>query len=543
MKTGCSSALAIIAVLAVNTATLTAAELLFQDTFADGLSGWRGQGKGFKASAMESDYDDDGMARLDNSNGAKRAFLGVKVAPPDAALTLSFVAKGGTPGNTKVGIHRYAGPIKWVDIGQQWRRVSGELRSHKSVPSWYLVVPAGAVVYVDAVELRPFVLTEAEKAERRRAYRTSSEQRAIASYQSLDRVRPAPGTTLPVNGKFPVGFFTTRETPGRPLALPQIFHELASARLNLLHNSDFEDWPEHTEHYAKINSNATAARYLDEAHQVGLGVLMGFDRMMVLRSKLAGVRERVAALKDRPGLYGWYLMDEPTIHGASPETMRAAYRAVKKIDRVHPVVTTICRPERTRDYADSTDVIMVDAYPVSISPPFTLAIPIETALAVTGGTKPVWAAVQVHNNDLHHLRRGGETAHMISAPRFPTNQEIRCMTYLAIAHGASGILFYAYDGWEYGKAYDNEQRYRGILDLAREIDGLSDRLCADCLLKGSVRGEAGTLVSFIVRGRDEGNAVLIAVNGFDRSSGPVEVPMPGGEALRVVLAAHEVLIR
>lgn len=236
-------------------------------------------------------------------------------------------------------------------------------------------------------------------------------------------------------------------------------------------------------------------------------------------------------------------MDEPTIHGASPETMLNAYRAVKKIDRVHPVVTTICRPERIRDYADSTDVIMVDRYPASLSPPFTVAIPIETALAVIGGTKPVWAAVQVHNNDLHHLRRGGETAHIISDPRFPTVQEIRCMTYLTITHGASGILLYAYDAWKYGKPYGSTQRYRGILDLAREIDSLSDRLCADRLLKGTVGGEAGTLVSFIVRGRDADNAVLIAVNGFDRPSGPVEVPRPGRGPLRVTFAAHEVVIR
>lgn len=517
--------------------------VLFRDTFRNGVRAWRVQGEGFKVSAVASDYDGDGMARLDNSNGAKQAFFGIKAGPPDTVLRFSLAAKAISPGNSKVGIHRYGGPIKWVEIGEKWKRVSGELRSHVTSSHWYIVVPAGAVVCVDTVKLRPFALSEAEKAERRRAYRQESERKAVTAYQDLERVRPAPGTMLAVNGRFPMGFYTTRPTGDRPLTLSQIFREHAAGSINLEHNSDFEDWPEHTEFYDKINSNTTATRYIDDAHRHGIGTLMGFDRMMVLKGRLDAIRERATVLTDKPGLFGWYLMDEPTIHGASPDTMLRAYRAVKEVDKDHPVVTTICNTGRLHDFADSTDVIMVDTYPVSISPLFTMAVPIETALAVTNGRKAVWAAVQVHNQDNHRIRRGAEDAHMITTPRRPTVREIRCMTYLAIAHGASGILFYAYDGLRCGRAYDDVQRYAGILDVAGEIDGLSGKLCDDCLLKGTVRGDAGTLVSYIVRGRDAENAVLVAVNGFDRPSGPVDLPLAGGGNVRATLAPHEVLIR
>jgi len=521
----------------------SATDVVFQESFANGLRGWRPRGEGFKASAVKSDYDDNGMAYLDCSAGAARAFLGVKAGPTDTVLRFSFVAKSATPGKVKVGLHRYAGPIKWVDIDGTWRRVSAELRSHAGLPRWYIVVPPGAAIFVDAVELRIVTLTDAQKAARRRAYRADSERKAVATYQRIERVRPAPGTSLHVRGEFPIGFFITRTTGDRPLSLDQVFAELAAGGLNIAHNSDFQDWPGHAKDYAEINSNSTAARYIEKAHAAGIGVLMAFDQMMVIKGNLAGICDRVAALRQKPGLYAWYLIDEPSIHAASPQTVRRAYRAIKEVDSAHPVVMTIARTERIADYVDSLDIIVTDVYPVSIGSLFSLVIPIETALSVTRGKKPVWAAIQVHNNDLHHIMRGGETGHMITNPRPPTVREIRGMTYLAIAHGASGILFFAYDGWKYGKVYEAPQRYRGIQKLAREIDGLSRELCGDCLAKGTVRGQNGTLISYIVRGRDEDHAVLVVVNGFDRPSGPVEVPILGGKTHRVNLDAYDVLVK
>ncbi len=518
------------------------AKVVLRESFAEGLGGWRLQGKGFKASAVKSGRDDNAMARLDNSAGAGRAFLGTAAGPTNTILRFSFDARNAVPGKTKVGLHRYAGPIKWVEIDETWQRVRAELRSHAESPNWYIVVSPGATVFVDAVELRTVVSTDADKAARRRARRADSERRAVAAYQRIEKARPAPGASRRVRGSFPIGFFMTRTTPERPFSLDRIFAELAAGGVGLVHNSDFEDWPGHTKEYAKINSDATAARYIEKAHLAGIDVLMGFDRMMVIEENLAGIRARVAALHRKPGLHAWYLMDEPSIHAAAPETVRKAYRAIKQLDPARPVVMTIARTARIPDYVDSLDIIVTDVYPVSTASLFSLVVPIETALSVTGGNKPVWAAIQVHNNDLHHIIRGSETGHMIAKPRRPTVSEVRCMTYLAIAHGASGILFFAYDGWKYGKVYEDPRLYRGIRELAREIDALSHVLCGDCLAKGTVRAANGVLLSYIVRGRDEHDAILVVVNGFDRPSGPVEIPIPGGGTVGVALDAHDVLV-
>ena len=518
-------------------------EVLFRDAFSDGMRNWRVQGEGFKASVIKGENNEGGMARLDNSAGTKQAYLGFKAGPPDTWLVLSFAAKSGVPTGTKVGIHRYRGPIKWVGIGDEWQRVSGTLRSHATVPNWYIVVPPGAVVCVDTVELRPLVMDEAAKAERRRTYRAAREQAALIAYRALDRANPARGSSVHVDGEFPVGFYITRPSGGRGLSLEEIFREHGAAKVNVEHNSDFEDWPEHTKRYDELNSNATAAAYIGKAQKHGIGSLIGFDRMMVLKGNVAGIQERVKALKDTPGLFGWYLLDEPTVQGTNAETMQRAYRAVKELDPDHPVVATLCAPDRMGEFAPSTDVLLVDRYPVSLEPLFTVAIHVETALAVTGGKKAVWGAIQLTCQDTHRLKRGGEAGLMVSVPRLPTVREIRCMTYLAIAHGASGILFYAYDGMGDGRAFDDPKRYRGILGLTREIHGLGPLLGGDCLRKGTVPGQNGVLVSYIVRGRDRDRAVLVATNAFDRPSGPVEIPTPDGRVLRATLQPHDVLIK
>ena len=284
-----------------------------------------------------------------------------------------------------------------------------------------------------------------------------------------------------------------------------------------------------------------AREYLDAAEAHGLKVMMGFDRMMVVRSSLDGVRQRVSALGSHPGLYGWYLIDEPSLQGATPEATSRAYSAIRQAGNASPVGITICDRNKIDAYMESADVIMVDVYPVSTSALFSLVGHVETALSATGGKKPVWAIIQVHSNDLH-VMKWGTIGHLIKEPRRPTVQEVRCMTYLAIAHGASGIFFYAYDSWIYGKIYEDPVLYAGVRQLTQELSGYSPWLLGECLAKGAVDGADGTVVSYIVRGDEDGEQLLVAVNSFNRPAGPVRLPISDEQTLTVNLDAHSVLI-
>ena len=519
-----------------------AAPVAFSDTFSAETLGWRPQGQGLKATLEASDLDEDQMLKLDNSASDSQAFVGIEVGEPGALMAFSLMARAEAGTSARVGLHRYQGAIHWEEVQDHWRRVSWEARAHQTVAMWYVAVGPGSVAYVDAVTIAPIELSEAERVARLAAIRAASTESALEAYRALDPVDPAPGSCLTVEGRFPVGFYAVRPVAGRDLGLEGIFRELAEAKVNVLHNSDFEDWPEHTPHYRRLNSDETARLYLDLAHSHGLQVLMGFDRMMVVKGDAAGLQRRARTLTDHPGLFGWYLIDEPNLHGAGPQVTLAAREAVRDAGDGHPLTATLCDIDTIDRYAPSLDVLITDVYPVSTECLFSLVPHIETALAATEGQKPVWAAIGVHNHDMHRIAWGG-MEHLIPDPRRPTVDEVRCMTYLAIAHGAGGILFYAYDAWRYGQIYDEPVLYEGVKALSRELADLSPWLVGDCVAKGTVAGERGTMVSYILRGRHQGQSVLVAVNGFDEPSGPVQISVPGTDSVAVELGPQEVLVR
>ncbi|MDI9582617.1 MAG: hypothetical protein QM473_00145 [Acidobacteriota bacterium] len=514
--------------------------VVFSDSFDEGAGRWRPQGEGLRVDVIE-EYGNR-ILRLDNSAGAAQAFLGTTAGEPGELLRFSLDAKAadGEPG--QVGLHRFAGGIHWADIGGEWQNVSHETRAHETGTGWYVVAPAGKVILIDNVRLERVVLTDEMKRERLAQIRRESEVAALAEYRELGCNMPRPGTSLTVDGDLPVGLYTVRPTSGREMTLDQILAELAGAGFNFVHNSDFEDWPEHAANYAQINIDETARKYLDSAQANGLKVLMGFDRMMVVRGDLDGLRRRARALSGHPALWGWYLIDEPNLYGATPEAVSHAYATVREAAPERPVTACLCTPHTFADYAPGLDVIITDVYPVSTHSLFALAPHLERALKVTGGRKPVWAAIQVHNNDLHQVRWGGLDG-ILTEPRRPTTDEVRCMTYLAIAHGASGIFFYAYDAWVYGQLHEDETLYRGVQSLARELRDRSPFLVADALAKGAVQTGTGRLVSYIVRGEPGGKALLVAVNAFDEPSGPVQLPGGTEGAITADLAPHEVLLR
>ena len=117
------------------------------------------------------------------------------------------------------------------------------------------------------------------------------------------------------------------------------------------------------------------------------------------------------------------------------------------------------------------------------------------------------------------------------------------MTFLAIAHGASGILFYAYDGWDYGKIHEDSELYEGVKALSRELHDLSPWLLCDNEARGTAQGADGPLVSYILRGPHDGHSLLIAVNAFDHPSGPVKLELPGGETVDLDLQPQGVVVR
>jgi hypothetical protein len=150
-----------------------------------------------------------------------------------------------------------------------------------------------------------------------------------------------------------------------------------------------------------------------------------------------------------PALGAYKGVDEPRnpFRGAKwirPAGLVRAYRRLKQIDPVHPLVI-IQAPRgpgsQLVPYRPAFDITGVDVYPVSYPPGVhtdsrnkdVSVVGDQTArLVAAAGRKPVWTTLQI-------AWSGTLPPHV---PRFPTLLQERFMAYHAIVSGARGLFFF-----------------------------------------------------------------------------------------------------
>jgi hypothetical protein len=205
--------------------------------------------------------------------------------------------------------------------------------------------------------------------------------------------------------------------------------------------------------------------------------------------------EWFAAAKDHPALLAWYLTDEPESHNKTPEGEREHYLALKKNDPNHPIGLCHFLFESLSKYKDACDFTMTDVYPVTAHrdvPLLNVGIHIDEAKRVHGPDWANWAYIQVFGGP---DTDGGKWAQ-------PLPHEVRCMAYLALVHGATGILYFSY--WP--KAPDT---WNSLRELNKEIHRISPWLVS--------KGEELTIKSsdpqvHVRAKRVDNGGIIIAVN-------------------------------
>ena len=183
-----------------------------------------------------------------------------------------------------------------------------------------------------------------------------------------------------------------------------------------------------------------------------------------------GLTDRVAALKDHPGIFAWYMADEPELRPALPERLRKILQTVAREDPFHPCIMLNDTIAGVFKYVDGGDILMPDPYPCFIKGGLA-AQPIEKtgkfmqACQEAGkGRKAVWITPQGFNYGDYGKKN----------QRGPNLVELRNQLYQAVVYGAKGFLWYTYSHVSNYPELDLGMRW-----LSFEVADLKDAILQD----------------------------------------------------------------
>jgi len=208
---------------------------------------------------------------------------------------------------------------------------------------------------------------------------------------------------------------------------------------------------------------------MDATHAAGLKIVIGVDVARKAKT-LAEAKNmlQTGALVNmlHPALLG-YWTDEIEGETFDPDFVADVQTAVKQFDPDHPFIACIAGPQQYAAFGQNADVLWPDVYPVPRDPMTAISTVMDKAVANQQGRKPVWFLAQ--GFDWAVAATGQPEP---GQPYRPTGEEMRCMSYLALNHGARGIGYWAAGN---GKCAISRwpERFAELLRLVSELHVLS----------------------------------------------------------------------
>jgi hypothetical protein len=234
------------------------------------------------------------------------------------------------------------------------------------------------------------------------------------------------------------------------------------------------------------------------------------------------VESMVRRQDSNPNLWAWYVVDEPDLNGISPMAVEQANRVVKQSGR-KPTALVLYSGSDALDYAAIPDILMIDRYPVPWLPLANFSQHVRLARFAAGPQKSLITVIQAFDWNYYpellgvrtNLSRPGgcdalvaervgdasspeasaptngapafsrdaggvrtfcdrASQPCVSAPpsfrlRVPTYEEIRCMSYCALAEGANGLFYYAYDDGKW-RMSDHPATWDALRQVVGEVN-------------------------------------------------------------------------
>jgi hypothetical protein len=207
-------------------------------------------------------------------------------------------------------------------------------------------------------------------------------------------------------------------------------------------------------------------KFVKETERLGLKVLIPYPE----REAKAALTSFLNQIKNSRAMLAWYLADEPEGNAVPPRYIWR-WNQFLKHTTLFPGALVLVRADRTWEYAPASDIIMVDPYPIPKMPLTWLSKSIEEAKKWVG-KKPVWAVIQAFDWSACPL----DDDQRIWG-RNPTYEEERCLSYLALVHGATGLFYYTFQSGSY-RIKDYPGHWNDVKRVVSELRTLSPLLLA-----------------------------------------------------------------
>lgn len=219
----------------------------------------------------------------------------------------------------------------------------------------------------------------------------------------------------------------------------------------------------------------------------------------------------VKSYRNHPAILAWYLNDELP-RSMAPE-LTGYYRKVRDGDPNHPCYIVLCTMPELGYFPQTTDIMGVDPYPIPRTSVTMVSDWTDDAVASVHGHKPVWIVPQAfawYQYNPEGSNRGRvPTEAELKTGRAPTYEEERCMTYLALVHGAKGLIYYCYYDLRVLPQY--QEMWGWMKKIGAEVKQLTPLwLSAEPTSRARFEPATAPVQSLVKRAR--GHEYLVAVN-------------------------------
>jgi hypothetical protein len=215
---------------------------------------------------------------------------------------------------------------------------------------------------------------------------------------------------------------------------------LAEAGFNVVHTYGWEGKADHD----------WGLEWLDAVQAHGLKALVGFYRPQIKGMDFPESVRRIEMYRNHQALLAWHTMDEPAWDkegNRGKDYMPSVYGICRQHDPGHPVTAVICHFADNKLFESSVDIMQADYYPIPPLPAINfsgtgfsgIAHHVELWREACQDRKPFWFVCQAF--DYARMRQDQDIPP--EWQRFPTQQELRTMTYTAVAAGARGVFYWS----------------------------------------------------------------------------------------------------